>query len=151
MKSGKLKTLFTIAFMLAIFLSSLIALDGTARGFEFFENISPAVKSLLHIPLFFVFTLVLLRVFNHYESQRAVQIASALILANYVGLLNEWLQSTIPYRHFSWLDVLYNLAGSLIAVYVHSVFANRSFKPFHKSENNSPFQHRGSNLKPPTY
>jgi VanZ family protein len=132
MKYGKLKLAATIVFMIVIFFSSMIALDGSARGFEFFGNISAVVKSLLHIPLFLVFTVVLLRVFRHYEYQKAVQIASALILANYVGVLNEWLQSTVPYRYFSWLDIGYNLIGSLVGVYVHHLYTNRAVRLYRK-------------------
>ncbi len=120
MNNGKLKLMVTIGFMLAIFFSSLIATDGSARGFEFLGNISPATKNLLHVPLFFLFTLALLKVFTHYEYQKKVQIASAIILANYIGILNEWLQFTTGYRYFSFLDMGLNLIGSVIAVIAYS-------------------------------
>jgi VanZ family protein len=114
-----LKLVVTIGFMLAIFLSSLIATDGSAPGFEFFRDIPPAIQNLLHIPLFFIFTLALIKVFAAYEYVRRVQIASAIILANYVGILNEWLQLATGERHFSFLDMGYNLIGAIIAVIVY--------------------------------
>jgi VanZ family protein len=114
-----LKLVVTIGIMLAIFLSSLIATDGSARGLEFFRDIPPAVQNLLHVPLFFIFTLLLVKVFAAYEYVRRVQFASAIILANYVGILNEWLQFSTGERHFSFVDMGYNLVGSIIAVIVY--------------------------------
>ena len=124
---GKLKVFFLIIFMLSIFLSSLVATDRITKEFAFLREIHPIFQDLIHIPIFMVFTVLLLIVLRRYEKLRVNQIVSAFILSNYVGIANEWLQMGIAGRCASFKDIGLNVIGSLfgIALYYKVLRAER--------------------------
>lgn len=113
--------------MLSIFLSSLVATDRITKEFAFLREIHPIFQDLIHIPIFMVFTVLLLIVLRRYEKLRLNQIVSAFILSNYVGIANEWIQMGISGRHASFKDIGLNIVGSLfgIALYYKVLRAKR--------------------------
>jgi glycopeptide antibiotics resistance protein len=114
--------LFSVGFMLAIFFSSFLHTDGSTKGFEFIGLINPTLQSVFHIPMFAGFTILLLVLLGRSEKSRRIQILSAFILANYVGILNECLQSLIPGRSASFVDITLNVTGSIVGMIVYFRF-----------------------------
>jgi len=108
--------LLPFGLMLAIFLSSLLHTDGSTPGFGFIGLIPNELQSGIHIPMFFGLTLSLLMFLHRFEKRKRRQILFVFVLANCVGIMNEGLQTLIPWRYASLGDVGLNLVGTLLGL-----------------------------------
>jgi len=70
---------------------------------------------------FFLLAFFLIQAFS--APRRWPSMAAALLLLASLGLLDEVHQLAVPGRVFSWLDLLYDLLGSLAGLLAHRLLA----------------------------
>ena len=82
-----------------------------------FANTAPLAQKALHIVTYAIFVLLWMWTLAGIESVPA-RIATSFILAMSLGTALEWHQTTIPGRYGTLADVLLNLAGCVIGVFI---------------------------------
>ncbi len=105
--------------MLLILASSLIPMDRDVQGLQFIIDLKPSVQNLLHIPMFAILTILLLKIFNTYDLGKWKSIAMVFALAGIYGLINEAVQFYIPGRYVGILDIGMNLFGAMVGIFVY--------------------------------
>ncbi|KAF8813849.1 hypothetical protein BYT27DRAFT_7220196 [Phlegmacium glaucopus] len=94
-------------------------------GFTNFSRSLPLNDKLLHFLCFCIATGVFYFIIDVEESVRRIWFwrHSSLIFTGFTcffcgGILSEFVQAALPYKHFDWGDVMANLLGSSLGLYV---------------------------------
>jgi len=76
----------------------------------------PALQNLAHLPLYALLGLAWYRAFASKLQSRHAAALVALCVSVGLGVVNEATQLFVMSRHFSALDLLFNVAGALVGV-----------------------------------
>lgn len=118
---GKKKLLLLVFYMALIMMGSLIPMDRHISGLRFIIAMKPVLQNLLHIPMFAVLSILLLQVLSGYDMSRARRTAILFGVAISFGVINEMIQVVIPGRYAGMLDMVLNLIGILVGIFVYKV------------------------------
>ena len=120
---SRLGVLLPVLYMAAIYWLSSI--PGEANPDEpmsaaaLLELVPPQLQNLLHIPLFAGLAWLWCRSLEAWTQAALPIMALAFTLATGYGMFDEWHQLHVPGRYASATDILLNLSGSVIAVWLY--------------------------------
>lgn len=121
--AGKWEEAAAVAYMLLVTGLSLIPMDAPTDDLPFLLAMRPELQNVLHIPMFMILAVLLLRV----AAKRGWVGPGVLAFALAFGIFNEFLQGFVPGRYAGLTDVILNLAGILAGAWL--------FRAAAKSEN----------------
>jgi len=90
----------------------------------------PLLDKVVHMGLFGVFTILLLRSFLRKLEFRNILLVIALLFAASFGLFVELLQNMVPGRNFEWLDWLADVIGAMAGIAAFKILNMRSWRVF---------------------
>lgn len=117
---SKLKIALLIVYVGFLFAASLIPMDRPIEGFEFIILMKPTVQNLLHIPVYTLLAILWLQVFQPYEISVSKKLVLATVLSSLIGIVTELIQTTVPGRYPSSLDITFNMLGSILGVVIYN-------------------------------
>jgi glycopeptide antibiotics resistance protein len=116
---NKPKIALLIVYVGFLVATSLVPMDRPIEGLEFVFAIKPTFQNLLHIPVFMVLAILWLQVFQPYEMSVSKKLVLAMVLSSFIGIVTELIQTTVPGRYPSSLDVTFNILGSIFGVVLY--------------------------------
>lgn len=101
------KIAITVSYIILILLSS---------AFPDYDIVPSRIQNLMHIPAYFILTILLLQFYKNNRINGWKRITLALLSSMAVGLVGEMIQAFIPSRSPSIIDLIRNFAGSLAGI-----------------------------------
>ena len=107
----------TLAYMVLLFIVSSV--PGSGEGGRLMELVSPTAANIAHVPAYGLLALLwILTLRDHGVTERRSMWVAFLVASGY-GALTELYQFWVPGRYPSVLDVMSNIAGSLLFVWLY--------------------------------
>jgi len=107
----------TLAYMVLLFILSSV--PGSGEGGRLMELVSPTAANIAHVPAYGLLALLcILTLRDHGVTERRSMWVAFLVASGY-GALTELYQFWVPGRYPSVLDVMSNIAGSLLFVWLY--------------------------------
>ena len=101
------KIAITVSYIIMILLSS---------AFPDYDIVPSRIQNLMHIPAYLVLTILLLQLYKNYRINGWKRIVLALLTSMVVGLVGEMIQSFIPSRFPSIVDLIRNFTGTVAGI-----------------------------------
>ncbi len=113
-KSYATSLIVTLSYMCVLFILSSIP-GGRENG----PLVSPTVADVLHVPAYGLLALLWIVTLRGHGMTERQSMCAAFLLASAYGALTELNQVWIPGRFPSAFDVMFNVAGSLIFIWLY--------------------------------
>ena len=124
----KIQIALPVMVMVALWkLSSIpgIQRPDTPALYSLFYWISPALQNTMHVPAFAALTCAWRWALCSWLRGSKMRSASAFAITSAYGAFDEWHQSFIPGRYASLVDILLDLVGALLGIWL-AVWFSRS-------------------------
>ena len=118
----KVNHILLTAYVTGMFLSSIIPMDNPHESGNFLTEINPSLQNFLHLPMFVGFAFLLDRSIREVISRWAIRGLTVLAISSFMSLFLEAIQTGVPGRYASWLDMALNLAGTFLGILILSCF-----------------------------
>lgn len=119
MDNGRLKIEkigITLGYIFIIFFISIISM-GNHRF-----RIPPEIQNPLHIPAFTILSILFLQILKNLRIDRWKKVILVIFSSLLVGALNEYIQQYVPGRFSSLEDILRDLVGAIIGIFLFYFF-----------------------------
>ena len=93
-------------------------LPGDPALYALFYWISPTVQNALHIPAYAALAGAWCWALGAWLRVALMRAASAFAIASAFGVFDEWHQSFVPGRYASLIDVIFNVAGAVLGIWL---------------------------------
>jgi len=105
-------TFFVALTLITLFITLIPAENLEEESFHRFDKLG-------HVLLFFVWTFILGFIMIITKKRKRVRLLTIFVIATFFGVAIEIVQELLPYGRFaSYLDIVANMAGSLIALFI---------------------------------
>ena len=101
-------------------------LPGDPALYALFYWISPTVQNALHIPAFAALAGAWCWALGAWLRVALMQATSAFAIASAFGVFDEWHQSFVPGRYASLIDVILNVAGAVLGIWLAAWIGSRT-------------------------
>ena len=107
----------TLAYMVVLFILSSV--PGSGEGGRLMDLVSPTVANIAHVPAYGLLALLWILTLRDYGVSEHRSMWVAFLVASGYGALTELYQFWVPGRFPSVLDVMSNIAGSLLFIWLY--------------------------------
>jgi len=112
----------TLLYALYIF---IVSTSPTAPGAETGQEVTPYFSYIMHYFLYFGFSYFIFVTYNESSTYLKHPYLATIMSASIYGLIIEVVQYFLPYRHFSFLDIVINVFGAISLVTIVFIFRTR--------------------------
>ena len=117
-KPNKPKIAITTGYMFLILATSLVP-DFSISGSKFISELRQYIQNLLHIPMFFILSVLFLQIMRNYDIGKWKAGFLSFSFCCIFGILNEIIQNFIPGRYMQLIDIGSNSIGAIIGIIVY--------------------------------
>ena len=119
-RPSNMKIFVVLIYMFLLLTSSAIPMDREIQGLQFVIDLKPTIQNLLHIPAYIVLAVLLLQIFQNYQTESWRRNALVLLCAGLIGILSEIIQIAVPGRYGGLTDIGLNFIGTIAGILIYS-------------------------------
>ncbi|MDY7037610.1 MAG: VanZ family protein [Thermodesulfobacteriota bacterium] len=118
-KLDKQKIALIVGYMLLILMTSVIPMDREIKGLNFIIGIKPLIQNSLHIPVYAILAVLWLQLLSNHGLAGIKRFWIVFLFSAGFGIMNEFIQLTIPGRYPSLIDMLFNTIGFAAGIWLY--------------------------------
>ena len=111
-------------YMLFVLMVSLMPMESRDYQFGFLIDLEPNIQNFLHVPVYAILAIALLRVTENCVFMKWKKNLIVLFICIGFGVINEILQVFIPGRYGGLLDAGFNALGSFLGIVIYLALKN---------------------------